>query len=89
MTGYAPAVADPSDEARFLTAEQVARRLGVSRTTAHRIMREIGRVRTGRVVRVSREAFEGWLSEHTERPRAKRRGPAAGRDDRQLGLFRR
>ncbi len=68
----------------FLTAAQVAQTLGVSRTTAHRIMREIGRVRTQRVVRVSRDAFDAWVASNTERPRGKRRE----HDERQLGLFR-
>jgi excisionase family DNA binding protein len=56
----------------FLTALEVAAALGVSRSTAYRLMREMGRVRAGRVVRVSREAFDAWVAAHTEpRPRPK------------------
>jgi excisionase family DNA binding protein len=69
----------------FLTAAEVARTLGVSRTTAYRLMREMGRVRVGRAIRVSRVAFDAWLASHTE-PR--RKAPAKRRaDDRQMSLF--
>ncbi|MGZ3416722.1 MAG: helix-turn-helix domain-containing protein [Polyangiales bacterium] len=69
----------------FLTASEVARSLGVSRTTAYRLMREMGRVRVGRVVRVSRTSFEAWVESHTEeRSRPRRRPPE---DLHQLGLF--
>lgn len=76
----------------FLTAVEVARALGVSRSTAYRLMRQMGRVRAGRVVRVSREAFDAWVAANTEttarhaaaRDRAQRR---ARDDQRQLGLF--
>jgi len=72
--------------APFLTAAEVASALGVSKTTAYKIMREMGCVRVGRVIRVSREAFDAWVASHTERPRPKVKPP---REDRQLGLFRR
>jgi excisionase family DNA binding protein len=68
-----------------MTAAEVAEELGVSKTTAYKLMREMGRVRVGRVVRVKREAFEAWVAAHTE--------PAAGvsrrtrrRNDDQLTL---
>jgi excisionase family DNA binding protein len=67
----------------FLTAADVASALGVSRTTAYKVMREIGCVRVGRVVRVSREAFDAWVASHTETPRPKKRAP---REDLQLSL---
>ena len=66
----------------FLTAADVASALGISKTTAYKVMREIGAVRVGRVVRVSREAFEAWVDAHTERPRPKRKKT----EDRQLAL---
>jgi hypothetical protein len=47
-------------------------------------MREMGRVRVGRVVRVSREKFEAWIDAHTESRRDKKRRNV---DERQLGLF--
>ena len=72
--------------ASFLTAAEVATSLGVSKTTAYKVMREIGCVRVGRVVRVSREAFDAWVASHTELPKPKKKPP---REDRQLGLFRR
>jgi excisionase family DNA binding protein len=59
-----------------MTAAEVAEELGVSKTTAYKLMREMGRVRVGRVVRVKREAFDAWVAAHTEpRPQPKRRGP--------------
>ncbi len=71
----------------FLTAAEVASALGVSKTTAYKVMRDIGCVRVGRVVRVSREAFDAWVASHTERPRPRPREP---REERQLTLgFRR
>lgn len=66
----------------FLTAAEVASALGISKTTAYKVMREIGAVRVGRVVRVSREAFDAWVEAHTERPRPKTKKP----EDRQLTL---
>lgn len=57
-----------------MTAAEVAGALGVSKTTAYKLMREMGRVRIGRVVRVQREAFDQWVASHTEpRPTPKRR----------------
>jgi excisionase family DNA binding protein len=69
----------------FLTAAEVARSLGVSRTTAYRLMREMGRVRVGRVVRVPRTSFERWIEAHTE-PRDRPKRKPRSNDD-QLGLF--
>jgi excisionase family DNA binding protein len=69
----------------FLTAAEVARSLGVSRTTAYRLMREMGRVRVGRVVRVPRASFERWIDAHTE-PRERPKKKPRSNDD-QLGLF--
>ncbi len=65
-------ISQDAEAARYLTAEQVARALSVSRSTAYRLMHEMGRVRVGRVVRVSREAFETWLAAQTERERRER-----------------
>lgn len=60
----------------FMTAVEVAAELSVSKSTAYKLMRALGRVRVGRVVRVKREAFEAWVASHTEpRPRPKRKGP--------------
>ncbi len=74
--------------AEFLTAAEVASALGVSKTTAYKVMREVGCVRVGRVVRVSREAFDAWVSAHTERPKPKKTGSRG--EERQLSLgFRR
>jgi excisionase family DNA binding protein len=70
--------------AEFLTAAEVASALGISKTTAYKVMREIGCVHVGRVVRVSREAFDAWVASHTEKPKAKKREPRA---DDQLALF--
>ncbi len=67
----------------FMTAVEVAAALGVSRTTAYKLMRETGRVRVGRVVRVKREAFEAWVAAHTEPRPAKKR---AARETNQLTL---
>lgn len=69
--------------AEFLNAAEVASALGVSKTTAYKVMREMGCVRVGRVVRVSRDAFDAWVAAHTERPPTKKREP---REERQLSL---
>jgi excisionase family DNA binding protein len=69
----------------FLTAAEVARALGVSRTTAYRLMREMGRVRVGRVVRVARTSFEAWVEAHTEARSREQKKRSADRN--QLGLF--
>lgn len=66
----------------YLSAEDVARILAVSRTTAHKIMRALGRLTLGRVVRVSRAALEAWIAAHTEPPARRRRSP----DDRQMAM---
>lgn len=61
-----------------MTAVEVAAELGVSKSTAYKLMCEVGRVRVGRVVRVKREAFDTWVASHTEsrpNPRPKRRAP--------------
>jgi excisionase family DNA binding protein len=72
--------------AEFLNAGEVASALGISKTTAYKAMREMGCVRVGRVVRVSREAFDAWVASHTERPQPKKRAP---KEDRQLSIFER
>lgn len=69
----------------FMTAVEVASALGVSRTTAYKLMREMGRVRVGRVVRVKREAFDAWVAAHTE-PRPQRRRPARAEGQLTLGF---
>jgi excisionase family DNA binding protein len=68
----------PSDV--FMTAVEVAAELGVSKSTAYKLMREMGRVRVGRVVRVKRDAFDAWVASHTEPrpPRAPRKKGAEG-----------
>jgi excisionase family DNA binding protein len=72
-------------QADFMTAVEVAAALGVSRTTAYKLMREMGRVRVGRVVRVKRDAFDAWVAAHTERaPAPKKRARA---ETGQLALF--
>lgn len=72
-------------DGEFLSAEDVARILAVSRTTAHKIMRSLGRLTVGRVVRVSRAALDAWIAAHTETP--SRRRPAKGHgDDRQIAI---
>lgn len=68
--------------AEFLNAAEVASALGISKTTAYKVMREMGCVRVGRVVRVSRDVFDAWVTEHTERPRPKK----SKLDERQLSL---
>lgn len=70
------------DGVEFLSAEDVARILGVSRTTAHKIMRGLGRLTVGRVVRVSRAALDAWIVAHTEAPTRRRRA----NDDRQMAI---
>lgn len=78
------------DDPRFLGADEVSRALSVSRSTAYKLMRQMGRVVAGRVVRVSREAFERWLAEHhrpAEKPtRSKRAAHADEEQQRQLRL---
>lgn len=69
----------------FMTAVEVAAALGVSRTTAYKVMREIGRVRVGRVVRVKRDAFEAWIAAHTE-PRYPKKQKKPARESAQLTL---
>lgn len=49
---------------RFLTADDIAKDLGVSRTIAYERMKEMTRVVTGRLVRVSRQAYSAWLERH-------------------------
>ncbi len=74
------------DAAEYLTADDVARILTVSRTTAYKLMRQMGRLVQGRVVRVSRVALTAWIARHSEPPARKRR---IG-DDRQIAIpFRR
>jgi excisionase family DNA binding protein len=48
---------------RFLTPADLAAELSVSLRTAYRLAEEIGATRIGKLVRVSREAFEAWLAQ--------------------------
>lgn len=74
------------EAAEYLTADDVARILTVSRTTAYKLMRQMGRLVEGRVVRVSRTSLDLWIARHSEPPVRKRRGG----DDRQIAIpFRR
>ena len=59
-------------EPEYLSAEQVARILAVSRTTAYKVMREMGRLVQGRVVRVSRASLDLWIARHSEPPATRR-----------------
>lgn len=69
-------MADPGD--RYLTAEDLARRLRVSRARAYELMRELPRLVLGRNVRVSETALLAWEQRHT-RPPAERVRVAAPR----------
>lgn len=54
---------------KHVSAAQVEAELGVSRSRAYQILRELPRVRTGkRGVRVSESAFRNWVMAHTEDP---------------------
>jgi excisionase family DNA binding protein len=48
---------------RFLTPADLAAELSVSLRTAYRVAEEIGATRIGKLVRISREAFEAWLAQ--------------------------
>ncbi len=71
-------------EPEYLSAEQVARILAVSRSTAYKLMREMGRLVQGRVVRVSRASLDSWIARHSEPPEKKRARREA--DQRQLPM---
>lgn len=53
---------------RYLTAEDVAERLRVSRARAYELMRELPRLVVGRCVRVSEKALLAWEQRHTRSP---------------------
>jgi hypothetical protein len=53
-----PRLVEPSE--RFLSADDIAKRLGVSRSRAFEIMRDMSRLKIGRSVRVSVEALAAW-----------------------------
>jgi hypothetical protein len=47
----------------FLSADDIAGRLGVGRSTAYALMRQMPRFRTGRVTRVLERDFAAWVEE--------------------------
>lgn len=53
---------------RFLTAADVAAELQVSRRTAHGLMKQMTHVYAGRLLRVSRIAFDDWLAAQQREP---------------------
>jgi len=53
---------------KYLTADDIAAEIGVSRSRAYEIMKECQRLVTGRTIRVSRPAFEAWKRRHEEQP---------------------
>lgn len=53
---------------KHLTASTIADRLGVSRSRAYELMREMTRVVVGKSVRVSEQSFAAWLGRHTLGP---------------------
>lgn len=57
-----------SPQAGYLSASDIARELGISRAEAYRLVRQMFALREGRVVRVSRRAFDRWVTEHTRAP---------------------
>ncbi len=47
-------------QGRYLTVEELRRRLSISRSKAYRVAQEIGAVHVGRAVRVSLADLEKW-----------------------------
>lgn len=63
----------------LLNADALARRLGVSRDWAYRLMErgDIAVTRLGRNVRVSEDALAAYIASRTATPRRSRKGAAA------------
>ena len=53
---------------RYVSAKEIKDALGVSRSRAYQLMRELPRVKVGRTVRVTEAAFKRWLEARTVRP---------------------
>jgi predicted DNA-binding transcriptional regulator AlpA len=53
---------------RHLTAEDIMVKLGISRSRAYEVMREMPRVKFGKSVRVSEAELERWLKQRTIQP---------------------
>jgi hypothetical protein len=51
-----------------LSAKDIARELGISRSAAYEVIRQMPHVRCGRVVRVSSQAFARWRELNTVQP---------------------
>ena len=49
----------------YLTAEDIARELQCSKSHAHKLMKSMVRLVTGRIERVTRNSFEAWLDART------------------------
>lgn len=63
----AEARAETAGERLLLTVEETARRLGIGRTLAWRLVRsgDLPSVRLGRLVRVPQGALQVWLDRHS------------------------
>jgi predicted DNA-binding transcriptional regulator AlpA len=53
---------------RYLSAKEIREALGISRSNAYSIMKELPRVKIGSSIRVSESAFELWLKRQTIQP---------------------
>lgn len=58
----------PRGDGRYLSASDIADELAISRAEAYRLVRQMFALREGRVVRVSRRAFNRWVANHTRTP---------------------
>jgi len=56
------------DEPRYLSANEIRARLGISRARAYEIIRELPHVKFGANIRVAESAFAAWLKVHTVAP---------------------
>jgi excisionase family DNA binding protein len=50
---------------RYVSAKEIIQALGISRSRAYQLMREMPRVKLGRTVRISEAAFKLWLEKRT------------------------
>ncbi len=68
-------MAETANERLLLTVEEAARRLGIGRSLAWRLVRrgDLPSVRLGRLVRIPDRALKDWIGQETEVTRAQAR----------------